>query len=211
MTETGGGTCIQMERVSAIVALAATLSPGNLDHLRRILPEVVPVPLPPIVAYEILLQSLLFFGFAQAIEAAKVFAEVVPLEKGDGGFAPVDDAGIEERQRRGRALGEKIYYPNFERLMSNLGKVSPELAEWMVEDGYSKVLSRPGPTALEREIASIVFLTISGHPVQLHSHLRGARNLGATPDSIRSVLGNGVLSRKQMDVVDTKIEQVFRK
>jgi alkylhydroperoxidase/carboxymuconolactone decarboxylase family protein YurZ len=95
--------------------------------------------------------------------------------------------------------------------MSNLGKASPELAEWMMVDGYSKVLSRPGPTALEREIASIVFLAISGHQVQLHSHVRGARNLGATPEFIKSALGAGVLSREQTVAVETKVEQVFRK
>ena len=175
------------------------------------LPEVVPVPLPPVVAYELLLQSHLFFGFAQAIEAAKIFAEVVPGKGADGSFVPTNETSSEELRQRGRALCEQIYYPNFERLMSNLVKASPELAEWMVVDGYGKVLSRPGPTALEREIASIVFLAISGHQVQLHSHLRGARNLGATPGLIRSVLGAGVLSREQMDMVATKVEQVFRK
>jgi alkylhydroperoxidase/carboxymuconolactone decarboxylase family protein YurZ len=200
-----------MERVTAIAALAAALSPGNLDHLRAMLPEVVPVPLPPVVAYEVLLQSHLFFGFAQAIEAAKVFAEVVPREGADGSLVSANEIGSEEMQRRGRALCEQIYYPNFERLVSNLGKASPELAEWMVADGYCKVLSRPGPTALEREIASIVFLSISGHQVQLHSHVRGARNLGATPDFIRSALGVGILSREQMDAVEAKVEQVFRK
>ena len=200
-----------MERVTAIAALAAALSPGNLGHLRVMLPEVVPAPLLPAVAYEVLLQSHLFFGFAQAIEAAKVFAEVVPREGADGSFVPANEKSSEEMQRRGRALCEQIYYPNFERLLSNLGKASPELAEWMVVDGYCKVLSRPGPTALEREIASIVFLAISGHPVQLHSHVRGARNQGATPGLIRSALGAGVLSREQMDAVETKVEQVFRK
>jgi alkylhydroperoxidase/carboxymuconolactone decarboxylase family protein YurZ len=200
-----------MERVTAIAALAAALSPGNLGHLRAMLPEVVPVPLPPVVAYEVLLQSHLFFGFAQAIEAAKVFAEVVPCEGADGSFVSTEKASLEERQRRGRELCEKIYYPNFERLMSNLGKASPELAEWMIMDGYNKVLSRPGPTALEREIASIVFLAISGHQVQLHSHIRGARNLGGTPGLIRSALGAGALSREQLDAVETKVEQVFRK
>ncbi len=195
-----------MERVTAIAALAAALSPGKLGHLRAMLPEVVPVPLTPVVAYEVLLQSHLFFGFAQAIEAAKVFAEVVGA---DGSFMFVNETSSEELERRGRALCEQIYYPNFERLMSNLGKASPELAEWMVVDGYCKVLSRPGPTALEREIASIVFLAISGHQVQLHSHVRGARNLGATPGLIRSALGAGVLSREQLEVVETKVEQVF--
>lgn len=200
-----------MDRVKAIAALAAALSPGNLGRLRAILPEVVPAPLPLAVAYELLLQSHLFFGFAQAIEAAKVFAEVMPRDEAGSSFAPANEASGEELRRRGQALCEQIYYPNFERLMSNLGKASPELAEWMMVDGYSKVLSRPGPTALEREIASIVFLAISGHQVQLHSHVRGARNLGATPEFIRSALGAGLLSREQTVAVETRVEQVFRK
>jgi alkylhydroperoxidase/carboxymuconolactone decarboxylase family protein YurZ len=200
-----------MERVKAIAALAAALSPGNLGRLRAMLPDIVPVPLPSVVAYEVLLQSHLFFGFAQAIEAAKVFAETVQRERPNASFASTDEATSEELRRRGRALCEQIYYPNFERLMSNLEKASPELAEWMMVDGYSKVLSRPGPTALEREIASIVFLAISGHQVQLHSHVRGARNLGATPEFIRLALEACALSREQIGAVETKVEQVFPK
>lgn len=200
-----------MERITAIAVLAAALSPGNLSQLRSVLPRVVPEPVPSEVAYEVLLQSHLFFGFAQAIEAAKVFAEVIPCRGTDDDFVSAERASKEEQRRRGHALCEQIYYPNFERLISNLAKASPELAEWMVSDGYSKVLSRPGPTALEREIASIVFLAISGHQVQLHSHVRGARNLGATANFIRSALGSGGLSREQLAAVETKLEQVFRK
>lgn len=200
-----------MERVKAIAALAAALSPGNLGRLRTMLPDVVPVPLLSAVAYEVLLQSHLFFGFAQAIEAAKVFAETVPCDRADGSFVSADEATSEELRQRGKALCKQIYHPNFERLMSNLGKASPELAEWMMVDGYSKVLSRPGPTALEREIASIVFLAISGHQVQLHSHVRGARNLGATPEFIKSALETCALSREQIGAVETKLEQVFPK
>ncbi len=125
------------------------------------------------------MQSYLFFGYAQAIESAKIFSHnlagrglVIP-------HLPDIASEIADLRKRGEGLCRTIYAPNYERLVANMAAISPELSNWMVVEGYGKVLSRPGPTELEREIASIVFLAISGHPVQLYSHVRGARNLGA--------------------------------
>ena len=106
-------------------------------------------------------------------------------------------------------LCREIYAPNFERLVANMASVSPELSKWMVEEGYGKVLSRPGPTGLEREVASIVFLSISGHPVQLYSHVRGARNLGATRELLVSVVDEAELNEAQASLIQGTIAKVF--
>ncbi len=189
--------------------MASALAPGKLVSLRCELNALIPQPLPAEVTYEIVLQSYLFFGYAQAIEAAKVFAEVA---RAKGSTLPEilsEDHDWAEWRERGEALCAQIYHPNFDRLVANMASVSPELSEWMVVEGYGKVLSRPGPTALEREVASIVFLAISQHPVQLYSHVRGARNVGATGGQLAAVAGAIDLTEAQRGMITSTIAQVF--
>ncbi len=189
--------------------MASALAPGKLMSLHRELDALIPQPLPADVTYEIVLQSYLFFGYAQAIEAAKVFAEVA---RAKGSTLPEilsEDHDWAEWRRRGEALCARIYHPNFVRLVANMASVSPELSEWMVVEGYGKVLSRPGPTALEREVASIVFLAISQHPVQLYSHVRGARNLGATGGQLAAIAAAIDLTEAQQEMIKATITRVF--
>jgi alkylhydroperoxidase/carboxymuconolactone decarboxylase family protein YurZ len=61
--------------------------------------------------------------------------------------------------------------------------MSPEVFFWMELEGYGKVLSRPGLDLVDREIAIVACLMIEHRPAQLHSHLRGALNVGA-PDRL---------------------------
>lgn len=198
-----------MDRIHQVGRLARTLSPRHSESLEAHLAEVVPDQLSPNVAYEILLQSYLFFGYAQAIESAKIYSRVLAARQLSvhGGKAPESDLDL--WRTRGRQLCEKIYAPNFERLVANMAEISPELSSWMVEEGYGKVLSRPGPTELEREIASVVFLAISGHPVQLFSHVRGAKNLGVGKDALVSVIESAGLDGRERSLALTTIERVF--
>jgi 4-carboxymuconolactone decarboxylase len=199
-----------LERTEAVSALAYALAPGNLDRLGDLLPQVVPQPLPPEVAYEIVLQSLLFFGYPQALEAAKIFSHSMATS-GNLRWRQADDlTDSASIRRRGEQLCSLVYRGNHQRLIDNVQSVSPELADWMVADAYGKVLSRPGPTALEREIASIVFLVCSGHPVQLYSHVRGARNLGAARDEIEAAIRQSGLAPRQLELVRATTDKVYK-
>lgn len=198
-----------MKKLATVAHLAYLAAPGQLGSLAAFLRRSVPEPLPLPTAYEILLQSYLFFGYAQAIESLRIFAETVtaaglehPSTGNDGGT----DA---DYLARGERLCRRIYHPNFDQLITNMRDISPELGKWMVMEGYGRVLSRPGPSELEREIASIVFLSCSGHPVQLFSHVRGARNLGATPELLRESLGASGLAGKKLELAEATITRVF--
>jgi 4-carboxymuconolactone decarboxylase len=50
----------------------------------------------------------------------------------------------------------------------------------MLTEGYGKVLARPGLDLKTRELCIIALLASQDAPHQLHSHLRGALNAGAT-------------------------------
>ncbi len=195
-----------MDRICFVGKLANALSPGKSGKLENAITTLVPDSVPVAVAYEIVLQSYLFFGYAQAIESAKVFTHNLAAR---GIVIPHSPDVISDLKRRGETLCREIYAPNFERLVANMNSVSPELSKWMVEEGYGKVLSRPGPTGLEREVASIVFLAISGHPVQLYSHVRGARNLGATRELLVSVVDEAELNEAQASLIHETIAKVF--
>lgn len=197
-----------MDRVHSIAKLAAALSPSRQSALRDELSSLIPEHLSPEISYEIILQCYLFFGYAQAIEACKSFS-IVLTEKGIAQETVRDWAGFEKWKERGEKLCNKIYAPNYDRLVRNMADVSPELAAWMVVEGYGKVLSRPGPTELEREIASIVFLALSGHPVQLYSHVRGAKNLGVARTEIVSVIEETPLESDQRKLVLDTVDKVF--
>ncbi len=193
--------------LSAIAKLAFLLAPGRLNQLRAWLGEFVPANLSATIAYEIILQSYLFFGYAQAIEAAKVFAELKLYDSMKERL--LERPARDVLQQRGEELCSKIYAPNFQRLVENMRSTSAELAEWMVLEGYGKVLSRPGPGEVAREVASVVFLVRSGHPVQLYSHVRGARNLGIKRDALSSVLSDLEFSGDERKLLNATIEKVF--
>jgi 4-carboxymuconolactone decarboxylase len=54
----------------------------------------------------------------------------------------------------------------------------------MLEEGYGKVLSRPHMDLKVRELCIIGVLVGLDAPQQLYSHLRGALNVGATPEEV---------------------------
>ena len=62
----------------------------------------------------------------------------------------------------------------------------------MVEEGYGKVLSRGATDERTRELCIVALLGAANHERQLHSHLSGALNVGAAPDSVEEALEVGL-------------------
>lgn len=58
----------------------------------------------------------------------------------------------------------------------------------MIEEGYGKVLGRAGLPLALRELCIIGLLAAQPAPGQLHSHLRGALNAGATVADVEEAL-----------------------
>jgi 4-carboxymuconolactone decarboxylase len=94
----------------------------------------------------------------------------------------------DEFRTRGLETCKKIYTDVFEKMMQRLGDTSPELASWMIVEGYGKVLSRPQLDVCTRELVNVAVLTVMGRPRQLYSHLRGALNTGAGETEITDAL-----------------------
>jgi hypothetical protein len=61
----------------------------------------------------------------------------------------------------------------------------------MIEQGYGRVLTRPGLSGPVRELIAVTVLAALGWERQLVSHLLGAVRLGATPAAIRRACRTG--------------------
>ncbi len=132
--------------------------------------------------HEALLQLVPFAGFGRAINAFWILHELRPVRE----FRTDRRPG---RRARGLRLCRRIYGRSTGALLRRMGAFHPDLAAWILEDGYGRVLARPGLPARDRELLAVAALAASGGlERQLESHLRGARRLGATERRIRDVL-----------------------
>ncbi|MGE5175633.1 MAG: carboxymuconolactone decarboxylase family protein [Hyphomicrobiales bacterium] len=172
--------------LAAIACLSAAIADGPPDDVAARAAEALEAGVPARAVYEVALQSYLFVGFPRAIEA--LFA-IRPRIAGAGGIpaaAAPHDAGAWERD--GRKLCGVVYGPNFEKLLATMRSLSPDLADWMILEGYGKTLSRPELPPLEREIGVVAILTTTRMWRQLRSHAIGAIHVGATRAQVREAI-----------------------
>jgi 4-carboxymuconolactone decarboxylase len=141
----------------------------------------------PEAVEEIILQSYLFAGFPRALNAARAWRAV------SGRPAPEDDSqagakALTTWRKRGEKTCAIIYGDHYEKLRQNIRALHPALDEWMIVDGYGKVLSRPGVDLRTRELCVVAACAVSGQQRQLHSHLHGALNAGSSAAEVAGVL-----------------------
>ncbi|MGH7604694.1 MAG: carboxymuconolactone decarboxylase family protein [Gemmatimonadaceae bacterium] len=145
----------------------------------------------PFAVEEIILQSYLFAGFPRTLNAMRTWRSV--SERPAPEYRAVDAAdGFADDpatwRRRGEETCEIVYGDSYEKLRDNIRHLHPALDDWMIMDGYGKVLSRPGVDLKARELCVVAACAVSGQQRQLHSHLHGALNAGASAIEIGAVL-----------------------
>lgn len=139
----------------------------------------------PVVVEEVLLQAHLFLGFPASLEGLARWREHgMPVAGGEDGGS----SSPEERTRRGRRLCRRVYGASYERLRANVRELHGALDRWMLERGYGEVLSRPGLPIEVRELCVVATLSVAARPRQLHAHLHGALNVGATEGDVEAAL-----------------------
>jgi len=133
---------------------------------------------------ELILQSYLFCGFPRSLNAMREWRRLT----NQPAASPADAGGVAEWRRRGEETCRRVYGAMYERLRVNIRGLHPELDEWMIVEGYGKVLSRPGLDLARRELCIVAACAASEQDRQLHSHLHGALNVGVAPDVVTDVL-----------------------
>jgi 4-carboxymuconolactone decarboxylase len=138
----------------------------------------------PAVIREVILQTYLFAGFASTINAMIVFNKLVP---GNKDYLREVGESLEFWRERGIQLCKQVYGNQFEKMVENMNQLHPDLADWMIIEGYGKVLSRPFLSAKVRELMIVAMTAVLNVERQFHSHVRGALNVGAKGDEISKV------------------------
>jgi 4-carboxymuconolactone decarboxylase len=171
------------------VRVSAALVSRRGDTLKTVLQAALESAFSPPELVELILQSLLFDGYPCALEGLLTLKELLGTEYQPESLREAYTSTAVDRWRsRGEEMCQRIYGSNFDPLLRNVESLSPSLKEWMLMEGYGRVLSRATLPLDLRELAIIAILTVKDLPRQLHSHLRGALRVGLSAVELESAL-----------------------
>ena len=184
LTSTVAALC---EATRELVRLAAVISSGTESEIRAALARVAGGSVPMIWIEELILQTYLFAGFPRGLNAMREWRRV------SGQLAPPSDDGERldaagDWAEQGERTCRTVYGEMYERLRLNIRALHPALDTWMIVEGYGKVLSRPGLDLKRRELCVVAACAVLEQERQLHSHLHGALNAGATQGEVDDTL-----------------------
>lgn len=163
----------------ALVALAAAIAQGEEPEVRKRVAAAVAAGVSPVWGDELMLQSVLMVGWPRSLVAAALWRKAIDAAP-TGDESDLHYADHPEWTLRGEATCRAVYGDNYAKLRQNVRALHPALDAWMLTEGYGRTMSRPGLDLLRRELCVIAQTAVLNTPRQLHSHLRGALNAGAT-------------------------------
>jgi len=173
--------------IGPLTAFAAAMARGRLARARAALAAARRAGVGRVAVEEVALMLMLHAGYPAALEGTRVL-----LEEWPGRARRRREGGPADWMRRGERLCARVYGPAYAKLRSNVARLHPDLAVWMIEQGYGRVLTRPGLTGPARELIAVTVLAAGGWERQLVSHLLGAARLGASPAEIRRACRAGL-------------------
>ena len=167
----------------ALIAMCAAVGARNRASM-AITMDAANDEADPMEAEEALLQSYLFVGYPVALQAISMWRERT------GRVAPPRSKGESATRwkARGEEICEQVYAGQYGKLRENIARLHPDMERWMLEEGYGKVLGRPGMDLKTRELCIVGVLIGLDAPQQLYSHLRGALNAGATYEEVETAV-----------------------
>ncbi len=173
----------------ALIRLSAAVAGRGSDTLLEAI-RAADREAPAAAVEECLLQAYLFLGFPAALTALGVWRDVVGPDSADSESRDVVEP--HEWRSRGERVCRIVYGRAYEKLRGNVRRVNTNMDRWMIEEGYGKVLGRPGLDLATREACIVSILAVTGWESQLHSHLRGALNAGCAPEMVGEALEEGL-------------------
>jgi len=190
-----------------LVRFAAAIAQGYEPELRERVGPLRSSQVPVQWVEELLLQSVLMTGYPRALVAFTIWRKFsgIPAPASDEG---VDYALVGDWTRRGEEVCGTVYGENYRKLRDSVRTLHPAVDSWMVTEGYGRTLGRPGLDLMRRELCIVAQTAVLETPRQLHSHLRGALNAGASFGQIEGVLSivNPLLSFDQWK----KVKELWR-
>ncbi|MEQ1833508.1 MAG: carboxymuconolactone decarboxylase family protein [Candidatus Eisenbacteria bacterium] len=197
----------------ALCRFAAAMARGRDDAASAALQEARAAGAPRRAAEECALMLMLYAGYPGALEGLRVLNAAWP-----GRARRTREGTPQQWHARGAALCRRVYGPAYDRLLPAVRTLHPDLAVWMEEQGYGRVLARGGLGVVARELVTVAALAALGWERQLVSHVLGARRVGASDEAVRGALGAGAaqadargrgIARRTWDRV-ARVERVAR-
>jgi 4-carboxymuconolactone decarboxylase len=166
----------------SLVRLSAAVATRDRDRLESALEEAAANASVAQIE-EALLQSYLFLGYPATLQALAIWRERChdPLTR-----ISADDPVL--WPARGEQVCAQVYGGQYARLRGNVARLHPDVEQWMLVEGYGKVLGRPGLDLRTRELCILGLLVAQDAPRQLYAHMRGALNAGATAEDVEAAL-----------------------
>jgi len=110
-----------------------------------------------------------------------------------------------ELEEKGRAIRTRLWG---ERALTGaddfLGKFDQGFAKFLNEQVFGEIWNRPGLPTKTRSMITVAVLMALGRPQELRLHMRGALNLGITPDELKEI----VIHVSQYSGVPTAVEGI---
>src|SRR2546425_11973811 len=191
MSETGAPALDA--RTAALVRVAAAVARGKAPELEIRLAAARDARVPGLWIEELLLQSMLVVGYPLALVAFGTWRGLGAPIVGDGagagaGAEDLAHADWEAWAERGAVVCREVYGRAYQKLLLNLRALHPAVEDLVLVDAYGKVIGRPGLDLKRRELCTVATTAVLGTAEQLHSHLRGALNTGASGEEVEAVL-----------------------
>jgi len=182
-TDGGGDTLTALDGATrALVRSAAALAGGSEDAVRAELQRAA-VDASHSWVEEVLLQTYLFAGFPRALNGMRAWRRIA-----GPGSPQREPQPRETTHAAGERVCAAVYGSMYDRLRLNVRELHPLLDDWMISEGYGKVLSRPQLDLPRRELCIMAACAATGQDRQLQSHLHGARNVGVGESIIGDAL-----------------------
>lgn len=109
-----------------------------------------------------------------------------PPEQPQNAYGAARPDGSTSRYERGVELMRRVQgEAGAAAILDGFDAVSPDFGRYVVEAGFADVYGRPGLTLAQRQLLNVGVLTaLGGAEPQLAVHIRGALNVGVTPEEI---------------------------
>jgi len=197
---------IHSKNLLPLIAAASALR--KMEILKSLIVETKLRKLPFKKIYEALLQNYLFTGYPSALLSLKLLKELYPNKR----IPKAADMNLYHFRNRGEANCKKVYGNKFEKLISNVKNFSPDMAEWLILEGYGKVLGRKGLSLKERELCIVATLTALKFEDQLYSHINGAFRAKVSIEEIQSVIESlSLIENRNLSAFGNKVLTRYRK
>ena len=103
------------------------------------------------------------------------------LDKKNPTYSPLGDRGMQTRRS---VLGDA----HVDKAEASKTDFDSDFQEYITNNAWGAVWSRPGLTKRERSLITIALLAALGHEEELEMHIRATKNTGATEDDVKEVL-----------------------